>query len=205
LPSLDNKGSLWLSGFLEEKLNKDKSAYPLTASEKLYVGEAPRIPYNGTTVSRFSDLVIVASQLGPGRNQNYINRFREGRAAHYHTRVLAFDRQSIEHHIVLEARYLAVAVDTGNGSTREIHCVYPILEAVKLKRSALTEKITGISACPNPDELYWLFTLGNSLQLQKPVIQQISPGFKIKLTGVEQLSGCQDWALLEERYTLHAT
>lgn len=205
LPGNGNKGSLWLTGFLEEKLNRDQSTYPLSASEKLFVGEAPRIPYNGTTVSRFNDLAIVASQLGPGRNQPYTEKFLQGKATHYHTRALAFERQSIEHHIVLEARYLAVALDTGNGTTREISCIYPILNAEKLKRTALTEEITGISVYPNPDELYWLFTLGNSLQLQKPVIQQIRPGFKIKLTGAEDLSGCQDWDSLEERYTLLAT
>jgi len=200
LPSDDNSGSIWLNSFLESKLARRTVKYSSAIIERHYVEEAPRIPYHGTEVTRYNDLVIVANQLGPKRDSEYIKRFSQGEAAHYHTKLLAFERQKIEHHVIQEARYLAVALDDGSGK-REIEYVYPILDSVKVKRGDIGVEQSGTNTFSNPDEMYRLFKLGRSLKLKGKIKLDAERHFKIKLVGREDLSSSTDWSLLPERYT----
>jgi len=201
LPANDNSGSIWLTKFLTEKLSINTVPYGYKASsDKYFVEEAPRIPYHGTQVTRFADLVIAANQLGPSRDVGYINRFRTGEASFYHTKQIAFQRQKIEHHIVKEARYISVAVDTVNGE-REIGFIYPILSALKVRRDEITSIQSGTPNISKPDEMYWLFELGQSLKLKQSVNLQADPHFQLKLVDLEDLSCNQDWNELPEKYT----
>lgn len=200
LPSTNNDGSLWLTRFLENKLGRLPASYSQAVSDKYFVEEAPRIPYHGTTVSRFYDLTIAASQLGPNRSSKYLSQFNQGEAKYYHTRFHAFQRQNIEHHVITEARYLVVAIDKNSGINREIKYIYPILSAKQVKRTDISSEMTGTSLIPDPDELYWLFELGKSLKLKTPVLQTWRDNFELKLTGREELSSTTDWDSLERRY-----
>jgi len=200
LPSANDDGSLWLTRFLENKLGRLPVSYSQAVSDKYFVEEAPRIPYHGTTVSRFNDLTIAASQLGPDRSSEYVRQFAQGEAKYYHTRFHAFQRQSIEHHVITEARYLVVAIDKNSGIDREIKYIYPILNAKKVRRADISSVMTGTSLIPDPDELYWLFELGKSLNLKTPVLQNWRSNFELKLIGREELSSTTDWDSLEKRY-----
>lgn len=200
LPSADHKGSLWLSKFLEEKLGGKSFTYTLASSDKYFVDEAPRIPYQGTTVTRFNDLTIAASQLGNNRTPSYIESFETGKATHYHTRLKAFKRQNIEQHIVMEARYLVVAVDKNLNVEREIKYIYPILNAKQVRRSDISEEKTGTNLLNDPNEVYWLFKLGKSFILQTSIKQNWKNSFEIKLVSRESLSTVSDWDLIETRY-----
>lgn len=197
LPSDDGSGALWLSSFLENKLQSKHGEYPGSATEKYYVEEAPRIPYIGTQVSRYKDVVIVANQLGPERDSPYVEKFRQGEAGFYHTKQLAFDRQRIEHHIVTEARYLAVALDTPEGM-REIEYIYPILESTRKIRKDITFDQSGSHS--TSDEVYWLFKLGHSLRLKKAITMSAERRFKLKLISREDLSSTIEWDQIPERY-----
>ncbi|MBL4607390.1 MAG: restriction endonuclease-like protein [Pseudomonadales bacterium] len=200
LPSVNDDGSLWLTRFLEDKLALPLVTYGQAVSDKYFVEEAPRIPYHGTTVSRFNDLTIAASQLGPNRNDAYIKQFEQGEAKFYHTKFHAFQRQNIENHIITEARYLVVAIDKKCGEGREIKYIYPILSAKRINRGEISSEQAGTSLVSNSGELYWLFELGQSLRLKAPVLQSGLDHFELKLVGREELSSTKDWGSLEKRY-----
>lgn len=197
LPSEDCSGSLWLTSFLESKLQVKSASHEGSITERYYVEEPPRIPYLGTQVAWYTDLVIVANQLGPSRDPEYIAKFESGEAGYYHTKSWAFERQNIEHHIVTEARYLAVALDTPN-NRRQIKYIYPILERSKIKRRNIPRSQSGAES--KTDELYWLFKLGRSLRLKDTITIDCERRFKIKLTGRDELSKITDWNQIPEKY-----
>lgn len=202
LPSRDNSGSIWLTNFLVGKLAMTSKTYGKALSEKYFVEEAPRIPYYGTKVTRYDDLVIATNQLGPNRNHEYIKKFRLGQAPFYHTKQLAFERQHIEYHVVKEARYIAIAVDSTDGANREICFVYPILNAKKTHRNEITAEQSGTNTISDPNELYWLFKLGESFKLKQKVTLEMETSFQLKLIGREDLSCDGEWHNLSERYNL---
>jgi hypothetical protein len=201
LPSENNEGSHWLTEFLAEKLGRAQSVYEKAASDKHFVEESPRISYRGTSISRFTDLTIAANQLGPNRSESYIIQFKEGNAKFYHTRVAAFKRQEIEQHIVVEARYLAVALTQTEGQKREIKYLYPIIKAEKVKREDISIAQAGAELGSNGDELYWLFTLGESLILKNVMARDWDIHFKLNFVGRDDLSTVTNWDDLPQRYT----
>ena len=201
LPSVDNGGSIWLTEFLKNRLEPKLTADSISSSDRYFVEEAPRIPYQGTSVSRYNDLVITANQLGPSRHRDYVSKFELGQATFYHTKQLAFERQSIEFHIIKEARYLAVAVDNATSNQREIAYIYPVLDVRRVKRKKITPDQSGTNNVKDPDELYWLFELGSSLKLSQTINIDKNDHFEIKLAGRESLSSSSAWADLDERYS----
>lgn len=195
LPGEDNKGSYWLQQFLENKLT-----YSKTVSDAFFVEEAPRIPYQGTSVSRYRNLTIVASQLGPDRNKDYIDSFIKGEAKYYHTRGLAFSRQRIEEIVVAEAEYLAVSVQVDPSSSSLISHVYPIKNAKPVKRRELTEEQTGTVKISDPDEDYWLFELGKSLSLKSPLEKTPGSHFRVELVDLLELTEADAWNQVNSKY-----
>jgi hypothetical protein len=201
LPSENNEGSYWLTEFLAEKLGRVQLVYDKASSDKHFVEESPRISYRGTSISRFTDLTIAANQLGPNRSESYVNQFKAGKAKFYHTRVAAFKRQKIEQHIVVEARYLAVALTQSDGQKREIKYLYPIIKAEKVKRKDISIAHAGAELGSNGDELYWLFTLGESLILKNVMTQDWDIHFKLNFVGRDDLSTVTKWGDLPQRYS----
>jgi hypothetical protein len=201
LPSENNEGSHWLTEFLTEKLGSAKAVYDKATSDKHFVEESPRISYRGTSISRFTDLTIAANQLGPNRNESYVNQFKEGKAKFYHTRVAAFKRQKIEQHIIVEARYLAVALTQSEAQKREIKYLYPIIKAEKVKREDISLEQAGADFSCKGEELYWLFTLGESLILKNVMTQDWDKHFKLNFVGRDDLTTITKWNDLPQRYT----
>lgn len=199
LPTDDYSGSVWLTRFLKKKLKRKPVEYSKSITDRYYVEEAPRIPYHGTEVTRFNDLVIIANQLGPNREADYIEKFKVGDADYYHTKSFAFERQSIEHHVIHEVRYLAVALDV-EGGKREIEVIYPVLESVQIRRGQIGIEKSGTDNYSNPDEMYWLFKLGNSLTLKNTFSLTAEQGFRLKLASREDLSNATECGQLQEKY-----
>ncbi|OED41212.1 hypothetical protein ACH42_14625 [Endozoicomonas sp. (ex Bugula neritina AB1)] len=199
LPDVRHKGSLWLKAFLKKQLGDGQSC--ALDSDWHFVEEASRIPSRGNSVAHYRGLTILASQLGPNRNQDYVEQFERGEAHFYHTRLFAFERQKIQQHIAMEAGYLAVAVDRGDGETRAVEYIYPIIKAERIKRKNLTEDQTGTVCVSDPEERFWFFSLGKALQLKNALIQKRKQHFEIKLVAREDLSGGYDWDELPELYT----
>jgi hypothetical protein len=194
LPTANGSGNIWLTNFLQSKLGKKPSE-----TDSYFVEEAPRIPYAGTEVRRFRDLAIIANQLGPERTVSYTDAFASGDASFYHTRTLAFSRQSIEQHVIREAGFLAVALDSSCGQ-RIIEYVYPIVHAEVVKRGDINAEQAGTLEISDPEAAYWFFTLGASLKLKNPVFAAPDLHFRIKLASWENLSSTATMEELPDRY-----
>lgn len=201
LPQGNNRGSHWLSVFLQRKLGVPETKYPYATSERYFVEDAARIPGKGYSIAHYQGLTILASQLGPDRNPDYINQFENGDARFYHTKLAAFERQKIQQHIATEAHYLAVALDYDDGVQRRVDYIYPILKAERVQRGNLTEDQTGTPVVANPDEWFWLFTLGSALRLKIPLWQQNKVHFELKLVSRDDLTAGYGWDDLPELYS----
>ncbi len=201
LPALDNSGALWLKSFLKQKLGVPEIQYASAMSEKFFVEEAVRIPYKGTSVTRYSDLTIAVSGMVSGRNKKYRENLEQGNAEYYHMQLLASDRQNIEQHVIKEARYLAIAV-TVSPSLQTISHLYPIIGIEQKRRSELTEDQTGTNKIKDPEKLYWLFKLGSSLKLITPVKKTFTRKFEVKLTDAVAISETKNWKDLPLKYKM---
>ena len=197
----DDSGSNWLKSFLQKKLGVEQSNYTVAESDKYYVEEAARISYKGTTVSHYTDLTIAVNGIVSGRSKEYRQKLETGSAEYYHMKLLASERQDIEQHIIREARYLAVAVSE-SPALQKISYLYPISSVEKRKRGELTAEQTGSNKIKDPDEIYWLFTLGESLTLKTPLSKSFSRRFEVKLTNASAFSCVNSWADLPLRYQL---
>jgi hypothetical protein len=200
LPSTDGSGSVWLTSFLQSSLGDPCGAGRSVSTDIQFLQEAPRIGTRGMHASHVRDLVIIMSQLGNDRSSEYVEQFRDGEARHYHTRQMAFERQNMERHIVREARYLAVALDLEGSHDREIKWVYPIQKAELVARGSLTDAVTGRRDCEDPGELYWLFHLGNALQLKNACYQRVEEHFRIRFVDFAVLNGGGYPSEFKERY-----
>lgn len=187
-----------MKNFLEEKLPRPDK-YRESITDSYYVEEAPRIPYHGTKVTRYNDLVIIVNQIRSYRDATYIHSFKSGNADYYYSKEFNFESQSIEHHVIHEARYLAVVVNTPDGK-RKIQFIYPIIDSKKLLRSEIRKELSGCDNSDNPDELYWLFKLGKSLKLKNMVVVDSDNGPKFKLASLEDLSNATELDQLEDKY-----
>ncbi len=199
LPSQDGKGSYWLEKFIERKLAQSSFEYGFPDTDKFYVEDAPRISYKGTSVARYKNLTIVASQLGHGRNEKYLEEFRKGNARFYHTKNIAFKRQKIESAVISEAEFLCVAVDVGI-EKREIAYVYPIISAERKQRGSLTEDQTGTAFFSDAEEMYWIFTLGISLSITLPIKIDAVKRFSIDLFELNDLLASESFTGSKAKY-----
>lgn len=201
LPGDEHDGNHWLRQFLEQKLGSRQTVYSIPDTDRYYVEESVRIPYKGTTTTRYSDLTIAVNGIVSGRSETYRRNLEQGKAQHYHMKLLASERQSIEQHVIKEARYLAIAVKE-NASTQVINFLYPILGVIQKKRGELTEQHTGTKSFTDPSEIYWLFKLGKALQLNIPVEKSFSRRFEVKLTSAAAFSETTNWTDLPVRYPM---
>jgi hypothetical protein len=203
LPSENNDGSHWLHQFLESKLGEPEEASPRSQTDNHFIEEPARIPYRGTGVSLYKDLTIVFSGHVPRRTEHYLQYQRDGKLEYYHTRLIATDRQQIERHVINEVRYLSVATPDGdNNEMQSLRHVYPVSKVELIKRSKLTEEKTGTSGMTNPNEHYWLFTLGKSIDLSGPLQKPTPVHFEVLLTDLDKLRTERDWSSLPQRYPL---
>lgn len=200
LPSVDHSGSHWLKLFLQQKLGLIDDSCSLAETDQYFVEESIRIPYKGTSVSHYMDLTIAVSGMVSGRTKQYRENLENGQAGFYHMQLFASQRQSIEQHVIKEARYLAIAV-TVSKSQQEINFLYPILTVEQKKRYELTIEQTGTHKIREPNQVYWLFTLGAALELKSPVIKKgIRSKFEVKLTSATDLSDVLSWSELPQKY-----
>ena len=93
--------------------------------------------------------------------------------------------------MVNEVRYLAVATPDNGGVVQVLNHVYPVKKVELVKRSILTEKITGSRGFSNPNEKYWLFTLGPVIELPAPLQRSTLAHFEVLLTGLDELRSVQ--------------
>jgi len=203
LPSGDDTGSHWLYQFLQDKLGATDVRYSDYNTDSYFVEESARIPYLGTEVSLYGDLTIVFSGHVPYRNEGYRQNQRDGKLGFYHTKLLATERQRIERHVINEVRYLSVAVSVDDSNEMQsVQYVYPVSKVELIQRSSLTEIQTGTSEANNLDQDYWLFTLGESIEVSRALLRSTPQHFEVLLTDLNKLRSESEWSKLPQRYPL---
>lgn len=204
LPSADNTiGNHWLSRFLVEQIgtmqlcnngNVDNvhatgTAYNThSATERLLVKEAARIPHHGMEQVLYPELVMIA-RIGDGREDEYITNFEQGHARFYHIPV---DTISLKYsqHIIREVRYLAISHLRPLNNMAQIDTLWPVLSVCKMERGQLNQQQTGVVHNAGTNA-YWLFELGTALALKTPIKDVPINGFRqsLKLTTLESING----------------
>jgi predicted component of viral defense system (DUF524 family) len=167
-------GNAWLKAHLAKELNV---ASPLLITRKHSV----RIPVSGLSYPE-EDVLIVF--LTTDRSAGYLERFRSGQAAGYHTYVVGGpNRARLE-----KVRFLAAIDVPGADHVRRIVGAYALSGAIKVvNRSSLSSAETGAARPRNVDkEVYWL-PLGNFLRLQKPLEVQHGGGNWFRYASLQRL------------------
>ncbi|MBF0245714.1 MAG: hypothetical protein HQL31_10680 [Planctomycetes bacterium] len=116
-------------------------------------------------------------------------------------RLVASDRKGVDQRVMGEVRYLGVAVSDGNMRRQVIH-VYRVKSVSLHPRRAISPEQAGTTG--TSDEPCWLFELGKSWILERPVINPNVRSFRIRLTPVDELERIQMWDDLPSRYRLVA-
>jgi len=201
-------GSAWLLDFLKDKLGAKQDAYSIALSDHLYLQDSARIPYRGLSVSKENALTMTIALGKPaGRDSNYLKRFEEGLAQWYHVPVKTIkDFQNkinaeIEHTIMHELQYVAIATPSFGPASQSIEWVWPVKSVGIQKRRELTIEQTGRVATNNKE--YWLLELGTPFKLRDMVVNVPSNKFmeSIKLTNLISLTETRDFKTLKTVYS----
>ncbi len=88
----------------------------------------------------------------------------------------------------------------GNNKYQEINYIYPIVNVICKKRVEITREQSGTKQVKNPHELYWLFSLGTSFQINSPILKSDVRKFTVKLTSLQDLFSYNQWSELSNRY-----
>ena len=182
LPSDGHNGSIWLRKFLEGRLGSSSKSYEIAKSDLYFVEDPARIPYRGTKIARHAGLTILFSGEVPGRSGGYTQRLMTGKLNAYHTKLLATGRQRLEEHIIGEVQYLGIATTLGAGS-QSIERLYPVEKVQLVKRQTIAFEVSGTDQISDPNELYWLFTLGKSIETYSPITVNTPSHFTVSLTN----------------------
>lgn len=193
LPGRDNN---WLQTFLTERLG---AASKSVRGDYNYLREAIRIAPSGLQLSRYSDLTLLAT-LGPKRDKEYIERFREGTAGWYHVPLSTTNRFSVSRTAMKEIRFFGVAVRSENSSKSYVEFIYRV-DSVKLKqRSELTLEQAGAKGRDGNNSQYWVLQLSRSYRLSDPIELNKSRGFSFQLTEEKALLTASHWDELPKHY-----
>ncbi|WP_424411417.1 DUF2357 domain-containing protein [Pasteurella sp. PK-2025] len=198
LPSQDKLGQKWLVDFLSEKLsfNDEEKKDKIDA---LYLENTAKIPSLGMRSSYYRNLVMVI-RIGDNREEEYINRFRNGMATYYHTTIDIFS-DNFNHKVISELNFLAIAYPDIKGDWI-VDKVYPILNVNIKQRSELNEKQTGIKKFTSENKLCYLFELSNPITLQNVLMDIPVSRFRdsIKLSTLTILNETKCFTELDSVY-----
>jgi predicted component of viral defense system (DUF524 family) len=200
LPSDKIGNNNWLENFLIAKLGSLTTTYPTSSiSDSLYVNEAARIPYYGMKQVLHSDLVLTA-KLGENRTHEYVEDFKNGQAKWYHMPMSVFDVQ-FGHHIADEIGYVAIGHE--ESGVLKIDKAYRVISVEIKQRKEITNAQSGVVLLADTTDEYWLFELGEILNLNNILINLNASGFRqsLKLTTLAMMEKADAFDDLEIVYT----
>ena len=200
LPSDKIGNNKWLENFLIKQLGSLTTTYPASRiSDSLYVSEAARIPYYGMKQVLHSDLVLTA-KLGKSRTHEYVEGFKNGQAKWYHMPMSVFDVQ-FGHHIAEEIGYLAIGHE--ESCVLKTDKAYRVISVAIKKRKEITNAQSGAALLADTTDEYWLFELGEILNLNNILINLNTSGFRqsLKLTTLAMMEKADTFDDLETVYT----
>lgn len=198
-------GHHWLLAFLQAQIGgrasqKATSATP-TLTERLYVQDAARIPYDGMQQVLYPDLTMTMALGGKsGRNNDYFEAFERNTAQWYHLPQKTF-LATFKQHIAEEIRYLALASTSDTQSTaKKIDKLWPVKNVSLVPRHAITAKQAG--KISTSAEWYYLFELGSPLMLKNAITHVPHTPIKnaMKLTTLTRLENIATFRDIETVY-----
>ena len=191
LPSAidENSGNGWLKSFLIEKLSLNDNQYSTEQmTERLFVQDAARIPYQGMKQVLYADLTLtVPLGSAKGKTKEYVDNFSNGTARWYHIPEQTFSTK-YANHIAKEICYLAVATITHGATARTIKRVWRVKSVHLLERHSITIEQAGSTSSKN--EKYWLFELCEPVTLENEITGVSRRKFKeaMKLTTFDHIA-----------------
>jgi predicted component of viral defense system (DUF524 family) len=200
LPSDKGNYNNWLENFFIEQLGSLTTTYPTSSiSDSLYVNEAARIPYYGMKQVLHSDLVLTA-KLGENRTHEYVEGFKNGQAKWYHMPMSVFDVQ-FGHHIAQEISYVAIGHE--ESGVLKIDKAYRVISVDIKQRKEIMAAQSGVVFLADTTDEYWLFELGEILNLNNILINLNTSGFRqsLKLTTLAMMEKADAFDDLETIYT----
>ncbi|MBK9162149.1 MAG: DUF2357 domain-containing protein [Nitrosomonadales bacterium] len=200
-PLLPGSSNSWLKQFLAERFPQQHDAHYVVPETDQYLAEdSARIATMGTYLGRYKDLTL-ATSLGPGRRDEYVERYRSGTAGWYHMPVTTTDKKSVERNVMREVRYLAAGVYYKDKKDRFISHLYEVKSVRIVKRCEISAEQAG-KASTSSDE-YWLFELGYSQPLGSQIKMSTRSGrFPFELVQAADLMKAADWEAVTKRYAL---
>ncbi len=170
-------------------------------AEHIYLQDAARIASTGMQQVLYPDLTLTMA-IAPksGRQQDYINNFKQGIAQWYHLPQKTF-LDKYKQHIIDEIGYLALAVtDEQITNTKQINRIWPIKNVTLIARSAITEIQAGKRS--NSKALYYLFELDKPLSLKDSINKVPLRKFKdaMKLTTLAHLQRADEFDDITQVY-----
>ena len=201
-PLLPGRENLWLRSFLGEifgQVVQSEIVRRVPESDEHLLKGSVRIAPTGLSLSRYSDLTLVASLSGrAGRDKEYFKRFLQGKAGWYHIPVSTAENYKVTRTVIREVRYCAIAVSSTGVPDRHVEFLYDVLSIRLVRRNELTLDQAGKIDLSN-SAIYWLFELGTSRTL-KPLAVPGKRGFRFMLTGARDLMESREWKDLPDRY-----
>lgn len=200
-PLLPGRPNKWLRDFLESRFGNANMAYKIPEPDQYLAEDSARIATMGTYLGRYEDLTLAAS-LGPRRDKEYVERFRQGTAGWYHMPLATTDKKAIERNVMREVRYCAIGVHHADNKERIIMHLYEVKSVRLVRRCDISAGQAGKAEPANNAE-YWLFELGYARPLEQPIQMPVRT-FKFQLTDAAPLLVAGAWEALPKRYTLLA-
>lgn len=199
-PALPGQANGWLAAFLGRHLARRPALahYRREAPDSHLVQESVRIAPTGLRLRREGDLLFVAP-AGNARSQTYLDSFSAGTAGWYHTRDEAIHRERIPLRVMSDITHVAVAVPHIVGSLSVTHVYY--VKSVKLcLRHEISEFQSGTANNSSAGN-YWLFELGESVELEAPVQLTEEKHFRFAMCTLADLKAAKGWFDISGRYS----
>ena len=199
-PVLPGHKNLWLEGFLSRHLARKPTLkqYRTEGPDELLVQESVRIAPTGLKLRRDGDLLYVAP-AGPSRVQSYLDSFATGAAKWYHTRDEDIHRERIPMRVMIDITHVAVAVPDPSGQL-SVSRIYDVRQVKLCKRSEISELQSGTFSSDSIGD-YWLFELGMSVPMDKPVFLTPEKNFRFGLCSISDLKSAKNWSDISKRYS----
>lgn len=203
-PLLPGSSNSWLKKFLAKRFpQQHEPNYVIPEADQYLAEDSARIATMGTYLGRYRDLTLAAS-LGSGRSKDYVERYRNGRAAWYHMPVTTTDKKAVERNVMREVRYLAAGVYFDDRKDRFISHLYEVKSVRLVKRGDISNEQAGKKSSSDEEE-YWLFELGYAQPLMVQIKMSIrAKRFPFELIQAADLLKATDWKDLTRRYALLA-
>ncbi|MDP4536011.1 DUF2357 domain-containing protein [Alkalimonas collagenimarina] len=187
LPSADNdKGCIWLKTFLQKQFATIPTTPAPLTKDRYLLEDSARIPHHGMQQVHYPDLtMLITAAPEQGRDQTYIDSFKQGTAVCYHTRLEATERINLEKNAITEVRYCVIATVVAGSTEREAKYIWPVKSVKLVQRNSLNIQQTGIKiddSDPRAVDKYWLFEFGPAFELPQPITGFCTEHHEVKLT-----------------------